>query len=179
MVNREAVRRFDVYLISLDNGTRRSRDCPTVGSEIQKTRPCLVISPDEMNRHLATIPEVADVQIYAVNAAPFNFNGLVRQYYLRADPSQGELVVNLADKSRRNRKSHEIARAVRPLLAALGRQLGAKSVQATYDALKAAKVKAEAHFFEEGGHGYGIGPDNAPAGLWPQLFARWLDRTLG
>ena len=46
-------------------------------------------------------------------------------------------------------------------------------------ALKAAKVKAEAHFFEEGGHGYGIGPDNAPAGLWPQLFARWLDRTLG
>ena len=40
------VRRFDVYLIALD---------PTVGSEIQKTRPCLVISPDEMNRHIATV----------------------------------------------------------------------------------------------------------------------------
>jgi mRNA interferase MazF len=39
------VRRFDVFLIALD---------PTVGSEIQKTRPCLVISPDEMNRHVAT-----------------------------------------------------------------------------------------------------------------------------
>ncbi|GGB36233.1 xylanase [Sphingomonas metalli] len=47
------------------------------------------------------------------------------------------------------------------------------------DALRAAKVRAEAHFFEEGGHGYGIGPDNAPAGLWPHLFALWLERTLG
>jgi mRNA interferase MazF len=41
-----AVRRFDVYLINLD---------PTMGSEIRKTRPCLVISPDEMNRHLRTV----------------------------------------------------------------------------------------------------------------------------
>ena len=40
------VRRFDVYLVALD---------PTVGSEIQKTRPCLVVSPDEMNRHIATV----------------------------------------------------------------------------------------------------------------------------
>ena len=40
------VNRFDVYLTNLD---------PTVGSEIQKTRPCLVISPDEMNRHIRTI----------------------------------------------------------------------------------------------------------------------------
>jgi mRNA interferase MazF len=40
------VQRFDVYLIDLD---------PTVGSEIRKTRPCLVISPDEMNRHIRTV----------------------------------------------------------------------------------------------------------------------------
>ena len=40
------VGRFDVYLVALD---------PTVGSEIQKTRPCLVVSPDEMNRHIATV----------------------------------------------------------------------------------------------------------------------------
>ena len=39
-------RRFDVYLVSLD---------PTVGREIQKTRPCLIVSPDEMNRHVATV----------------------------------------------------------------------------------------------------------------------------
>lgn len=41
-----AVKRFDVYLTNLD---------PTVGSEIQKTRPCLIISPDEMNRHIRTV----------------------------------------------------------------------------------------------------------------------------
>lgn len=41
-----AVKRFDVYLVNLD---------PTVGSEIQKTRPCLVVSPDESNRHIATV----------------------------------------------------------------------------------------------------------------------------
>src|SRR3989304_3346472 len=40
------VNRFDVYLTNLD---------PTVGSEIQKTRPCLIISPDEMNRHIRTV----------------------------------------------------------------------------------------------------------------------------
>ncbi len=40
------IKRFDVYLIVLD---------PTVGSEIQKTRPCVIISPDEMNRHIATV----------------------------------------------------------------------------------------------------------------------------
>ena len=40
------VKRFDVYLINLD---------PTVGHEIKKTRPCLVVSPDEMNRHIATV----------------------------------------------------------------------------------------------------------------------------
>jgi mRNA interferase MazF len=41
-----AVERFDVYLVNLD---------PTIGGEIKKTRPCLVISPDEMNRHIRTV----------------------------------------------------------------------------------------------------------------------------
>jgi mRNA interferase MazF len=40
------VQRFEVYLVNLD---------PTIGSEIQKTRPCLIISPDEMNRAIATV----------------------------------------------------------------------------------------------------------------------------
>ncbi len=40
------IKRFDVYLVALD---------PTIGSEIKKTRPCLVVSPDEMNEHIATI----------------------------------------------------------------------------------------------------------------------------
>jgi mRNA interferase MazF len=40
------VKRFEVYLVNLD---------PTVGSEIKKTRPCVIVSPDEMNRHIATV----------------------------------------------------------------------------------------------------------------------------
>ena len=40
------VKRFDVFLVNLN---------PTVGSEIQKTRPCVIISPDEMNKHIATV----------------------------------------------------------------------------------------------------------------------------
>lgn len=46
MVDRSSAERFDVYLISLD---------PTKGSEIKKTRPCLIISPNEMNRHIRTV----------------------------------------------------------------------------------------------------------------------------
>ena len=62
-------------------------------------------------------------------AAPINFNGLVRQYFLRGDANQGDLQVNLVDKSDRSRKSHDIARAIRPALAAEGKRLGAASVQ--------------------------------------------------
>ena len=75
------------------------------------------------------VPEVTNYQAYAGTAAPINFNGLVRQYYLRGDSNQGDLQVNLVDKSDRSRKSHDIARALRPALAATGKKLGAVSVQ--------------------------------------------------
>jgi multidrug efflux pump subunit AcrB len=75
------------------------------------------------------VPEVANYQAYAGTAAPINFNGLVRQYYLRADSNQGDLQVNLVDKHDRDRKSHDIARAIRQALAAEGKRLGAASVQ--------------------------------------------------
>jgi len=75
------------------------------------------------------VPEVTNYQAYAGTSAPINFNGLVRQYYLRGDASQGDLQVNLVDRSDRHRKSHDIARAVRPALLAEGRRLGALSVQ--------------------------------------------------
>lgn len=75
------------------------------------------------------VPEVTDYQAYAGTAAPINFNGLVRQYFLRSEANQGDLQVNLVDKSNRSRKSHEIARDIRPALAAAGKRLGAASVQ--------------------------------------------------
>ena len=70
----------------------------------------------DMGAYLATVPEVTDYQAYAGMAAPINFNGLVRQYYLRAAPETGDLQVNLKGKEERDRKSHEIAQAVRPRL---------------------------------------------------------------
>jgi multidrug efflux pump subunit AcrB len=70
----------------------------------------------DMGAYLATVPEVTDYQAYAGLAAPINFNGLVRQYYLRSAPETGDLQVNLKAKDERSRKSHEIAQAVRPRL---------------------------------------------------------------
>ncbi|PWC41703.1 efflux RND transporter permease subunit [Azospirillum sp. TSO22-1] len=68
---------------------------------------------------LRGLPELASVQAYAGTAAPFNFNGLVRHTYLRAQPEQGELQVNLAPKAARSRASHAIALDVRERLKAV------------------------------------------------------------
>ncbi|MEO6264784.1 MAG: efflux RND transporter permease subunit [Luteimonas sp.] len=71
------------------------------------------------------VPEVLDYQGYAGTSAPMNFNGLVRQYFLRSGSNVGDLQVNLVDKHERKRQSHEIARALRPALAAVGQRHGA------------------------------------------------------
>ncbi|HYD65859.1 efflux RND transporter permease subunit [Azospirillum sp.] len=65
---------------------------------------------------LADLPELASVQAYAGTASPFNFNGLVRHYYLRNQPEQGDLQVNLAPKEARARASHAIALDIRERL---------------------------------------------------------------
>ena len=72
-----------------------------------------------------TVPEVLNYQGYAGTSAPMNFNGLVRQYYLRSGSNVGDLQINLVDKHLRSRQSHEIARALRPQLAAIGKRHGA------------------------------------------------------
>jgi len=95
------------------------------GTPVERTARVL----DALAAIVRRVPEVTDWQAYAGTAAPINFNGLVRQYYLRADPSQGDLQVNLVDKHARQRKSHEIALAIRPALAAEGRRLGVASLQ--------------------------------------------------
>ena len=65
----------------------------------------------DISTYLATVPEVTDYEAYAGTASPINFNGLVRQYYLRSAPEQGDIQVNLRDKHDRSRSSHEIASA--------------------------------------------------------------------
>ena len=65
------------------------------------------------------LPEVTSLQSYAGTPAPFNFNGLVRHYYLREKPELGELQVNLAARGERKRASHDIALELRQKLKAL------------------------------------------------------------
>jgi multidrug efflux pump subunit AcrB len=91
------------------------------GSTLEQTNALL----GELAAQLDTVPEVLDYQGYAGTAAPINFNGLVRQYFLRSGSNVGDLQVNLVDKHHRNRKSHDIARAIRPALAAIGKRHGA------------------------------------------------------
>jgi multidrug efflux pump subunit AcrB len=80
----------------------------------------------EMASHLASQPEVLHLQGYAGTASPITFNGLVRQYYFRADAEQGELQVNLVDKSLRDEQSHALAQRLRPALEAIARRHGAR-----------------------------------------------------
>ncbi len=92
-----------------------------VGAPLEQTSRVL----HEIGAYVATVPEVTDYQAYAGTSAPINFNGLVRQYYLRALPELGDLQVNLVDKHHRDRQSHEIAAAVRPGIEAIARRHGA------------------------------------------------------
>src|SRR5690242_10115879 len=62
-------------------------------------------------------PEVTDYQVYAGIAAPFNFNGLVRHYFMRRGPNIADLQINLVSKAERAAQSHDIAKRVRPRVA--------------------------------------------------------------
>ena len=72
------------------------------------------------------LPEVVAVQVYAGTAKPFDFNGMVRHYYLRSRPWQAEIQVQLTHKRDRDRTSHELALAARELLTPLAREAGAR-----------------------------------------------------
>jgi multidrug efflux pump subunit AcrB len=88
------------------------------GSPVEETNAVL----EEMADSLLAVPEVTAMQGYAGTASPIGFNGLVRQYYLRRQANDGDLQITLKDKHHRRRSSHEIALAIRPQLAAIGRR---------------------------------------------------------
>ncbi|MGB8692111.1 MAG: efflux RND transporter permease subunit [Steroidobacteraceae bacterium] len=90
------------------------------GTPLERTAAALA----DMSRYLAQVPEVRNYQVYAGLAAPINFNGLVRQYYLRSGSTLGDIQVNLVDKSKRSDQSHVIAQRLRPALAAIARRHG-------------------------------------------------------
>ncbi|MFP4075640.1 MAG: efflux RND transporter permease subunit [Halochromatium sp.] len=80
----------------------------------------------QMAGKIRTMPEVTAIQLYAGTARPFDFNGMVRHYYLRSDPWQGELQVQLTNKHDRERSSHEIAVEAREMLKPLADANGAR-----------------------------------------------------
>jgi multidrug efflux pump subunit AcrB len=76
--------------------------------------------------YLARQPEVVNYQIYAGTSGPYNFNGLVRHYFLRRQPNQADIQVNLLDRHQRKAQSHEIARRFRPELDKIAAGFGAR-----------------------------------------------------
>jgi multidrug efflux pump subunit AcrB len=80
----------------------------------------------ELTDAISAEPEIRDFQIYAGTAAPFNFNGLVRHYFLRSLPSGADIQVNLLDKHNRSAQSHEIAKRVRPRLQEIAKKYNAR-----------------------------------------------------
>jgi multidrug efflux pump subunit AcrB len=70
----------------------------------------------EISDYVRTVPEVTDYQMYVGTASPYNFNGLVRHYFLRRGPNVADIQVNLVPKGDRKAQSHEIAKRVRPAI---------------------------------------------------------------
>ncbi len=91
------------------------------GTTLEQTTRVLTALGD----HLKIIPEVKNYQIYAGTAAPINFNGLVRQYYLRQGANVADIQVNLVDKKQRKLKSHTIAQALREPLQKIAKEYNA------------------------------------------------------
>jgi len=79
-----------------------------------------------LGEYLSQQPEVTNYQIYSGTSGPYNFNGLVRHYFLRHQPNQADIQVNLLSRHDRKAQSHEIARRLRPELVKLAQPFGAR-----------------------------------------------------
>ena len=111
-----ATKAVTVKLLPFDNKSEIQvvLDLPE-GASVEDTERTLFAMADLIR----DVPEVETLQAYAGTAAPFNFNGLVRHYFLRNSPELGDLQVNLSEKSERKRASHEIALDMRARLLTL------------------------------------------------------------
>lgn len=109
-------RNVTVKLLPFDNKSELSVmiDLPE-GSSVQATDRVA----QDVARIVLAMPEVTSVQTHAGTPSPFNFNGLVRHYYLRSEPQLGEVAINLTPKGERDRASHDIALDIRRQIAAL------------------------------------------------------------
>ncbi|MFC6197902.1 efflux RND transporter permease subunit [Ponticaulis profundi] len=108
-----ATKSVSVKLLPFDNKSEIQVivDLPE-GASVEDTERTLFALADAIR----DVEEVENIQAYAGTAAPFNFNGLVRHYFLRTSSELGDLQVNLSEKSHRKRTSHEIALEIRRIL---------------------------------------------------------------
>ncbi|VBB07802.1 acriflavin resistance protein [Lucifera butyrica] len=96
-------------------------DMPT-GTTLEQTGAAV----NALGNYLQTVPEVTDYETYVGTAAPYNFNGLVRHYYLRSGSNSADMQVNFVAKDRRQAQSHDIAKRLRPELKRIGDRFGAR-----------------------------------------------------
>jgi multidrug efflux pump subunit AcrB len=80
----------------------------------------------EIGGAIASVPEVVNYQMYVGTSSPYNFNGLVRHYFLRQGPNEADIQVNLVPKGDRKAQSHDIAKRVRPQVTAVAARHGAR-----------------------------------------------------
>jgi multidrug efflux pump subunit AcrB len=96
------------------------------GSSLERTAQ----AAREIAATVRTEPEVTDYEIYAGVASPFNFNGLVRHYFMRRGANVADLQINLVPKGQRKAQSHDIAKRVRPRVAEIATKFGARVAMA-------------------------------------------------
>jgi multidrug efflux pump subunit AcrB len=92
------------------------------GTPLEQTARVAAALGDELARQ----PDVLNYQTYTGASGPYNFNGLVRHYYMRRKPNQADIQVNLLPAKQRSDQSHTIAKRLRPLLDAIGNQYGGR-----------------------------------------------------
>lgn len=80
----------------------------------------------EIGDYIRTVPEVTDYQMYVGTASPYNFNGLVRHYFMRRGANVADIQVNLVGKEDRDAQSHDIAKRVRPPIQAIAKKYNAR-----------------------------------------------------
>ncbi len=119
-----AVRLVEVKMLPFDNKSEFQviLDFPE-GTTLETSN----TAAGEIATYLRGVPEVESVQSYAGTAAPFNFNGLVRHYFMRRGDHVADLQVNLLPKSDRSRQSHDIAVAARPGVDSVAWRFGASA----------------------------------------------------
>ncbi|MCL5966794.1 MAG: efflux RND transporter permease subunit [Deltaproteobacteria bacterium] len=118
-----AIRFVKVKMLPFDNKSEFQVviDMPE-GSTLEET----AAVTREIGTTLARVPEVVNYQMYVGTSSPYNFNGLVRHYFLRRGPAVADIQVNLVPKGKRSAQSHDIARRVRPAIQAVAARHGAR-----------------------------------------------------